>query len=36
VDINIVKWTNILEWVEKDAEMERAFLKFYNIIKVVE
>jgi len=36
VKINLVKWANILERVEKDKEMKKAFYKFYEKLKEVD
>ena len=34
--INLVKWVNILDRIEKDKDMEKAFVKFYQKLKEVE
>ena len=34
--INIVKWINVIETVESDKEMLRAFVKFYSRLRTVE
>jgi len=34
--VNLVKWINILAIAEEDKEMQNAFLKFYEKLKVVD
>ncbi len=34
--INVVKWVNVLQEVEKDKAMLRAFLKFYSKLRSAE
>lgn len=34
--VNLVKWMNVLDVVEKDYEMRNAFLKFYEKLKNTE
>lgn len=34
--INLIKWINILEIVQKDKEMLNSFMKFYEKLKVVD
>jgi len=35
VKLNVVKWTNILDRIENDKDMKKAFLKFYEKLKSV-
>jgi len=35
MSVNVVKWLNVLDVVEKDKEMLRAFIKFYEKLKEV-
>jgi len=34
--VNLVKWLNVLDVVERDREMRNAFLKFYGKLKETE
>lgn len=33
--VNVIKWMNIIDTVEKDKEMLNAFMKFYEKLKEV-
>jgi len=35
MNVNVIKWLNILDIVEKDKEMLNAFIKFYEKLKEV-